>query len=170
MPAAVRRLLGFDRLGLHSTWWEIAENPRPGTEERARQFIGPNEGTHWDGSFDLYGGGGLVMSARDLATFFAGLFEGKVFKRAGTLQEMLWQGPHRGGDYYRLGIFADKVGDDIFYWHSGFWGTVAYYSPRTGRAAAGIVTNQAGSKRLKQIVGEAVGIEEGQVPPVVLKR
>jgi D-alanyl-D-alanine carboxypeptidase len=83
---------------------------------------------------------------------------------------MLWEGPHRGGDYYRLGIFADKVGDETYYWHSGFWGTIAYYSPRTGLAAAGIVTDQTGSKQLRHIVGEAVGIPAGQVPPIDLER
>ena len=170
LPKAARRLLKLDGLGLSATWWEIAEAPPAGAPARARQFVGKQEGTAWDGSFDLYGGGGLVMSAHDLATFFAALFEGRVFDRPETLQAMFWKGPQRNADMYRLGLFADTVDGRTYYWHGGFWGTVVYYSPDTKRAAAAVTTNASGFGKVKELAGEAVGIPDGKVPRLSLPR
>lgn len=158
LAAAVREQLGLDRLGLTATWWERFEQPPAGVAARASQALGPRDATGFDPSMDLYGGGGLLMSARDLATFFAALFEGRVFDRPETLREMLWQGPHRGADIYRLGIFVKRVGDEEFYWHSGFWGTLAYYAPRSRVAVAGVTTNQDGYRRLMATVEGLAGI------------
>lgn len=157
LAASVREQLRLDRLGLGATWWERFEQPPAGAAARARQWLGERDATGFDPSMDLYGGGGLLMSARDLATFFAALFESRVFDKPETLREMLWQGPHRGAHIYRLGIFVKRVGEEEFYWHSGFWGTVAYYSPRRRIAVAGITANQDGYRRLIATVEQLVG-------------
>lgn len=159
LALAVREALKLDRLGLKATWWEAAEPAPAGAAQRARQWLDAGtEGTRIDPSMDLYGGGGLVMSPRDLATFFAALFEGRVFERSGTLKEMLRPGSHRGADQYRLGIFVKQVGGEDVYWHSGFWGTVAYYSPRRGIAAAGATTDRRAFETLRRRVEAEVGI------------
>jgi D-alanyl-D-alanine carboxypeptidase len=132
------------------------ESPPTGAAKRARQFLGDTEATNVHASMDLYGGGGLVMSTRDLATFTAALFEGRIFDQPETLREMLWKGPHQGADQYRLGVFVKHVGDHDLYWHSGFWGTFACYSPSTGVAAAGVTTNQDAFKAMRAIVEDAV--------------
>ncbi len=104
---------------------------------------------------DLYGGGGLVMSARDMTRFMAALFEGRVFARPETLAEMIRPGAHPGGDHYRMGLMAYGQGDERAYWHSGFWGTVVYYSPAKGGAVAGVTVNQDGYRALdKQVRAE----------------
>jgi len=149
LATAVRELLKFDRLDLTSTWWEIAERPPADAPSRARQFAGPQEGTHWSGTVDLYGGGGLIMSAHDLATFFAALFEGHVFDRHETLRKMQWRGPHEHAEVYRLGLFAENVDGRTYFSHGGFWGTSVYYSPDTGRAAAAVATNVTGAGGVK---------------------
>lgn len=156
LAQAVREQVGFERLGLRSTWWEIAEPTPAGTLPRARQWLGTTDATDVHPSMDLYGGGGLLMTTRDLATFFAALFEGRVFDRPETLREMLWRGPHRGADIYRLGIFVKRIGDREVYWHSGFWGTHAYYAPDTRVAVAGMTTNQESYRRLIQLVEDTV--------------
>src|SRR5690606_21877984 len=79
LAAAVREQCELDRLGLRSTYWEVFEQPRTDALPRARQFLGDTDVTGVDASFDLYGGGGIVMSPRDLAHFFEALFEGRVF-------------------------------------------------------------------------------------------
>lgn len=149
---SVRSLLRLDRLGLRSTWWEYNEAAPLDADLRARQFLGAIDATDVHGSMDLFGGGGLLMSTRDLATFTAALFEGRIFDRPETLQEMLWKGPHRGADTYRLGIFVKAIGDQQLYWHSGFWGTLVYYNPRTKVAVAGMTTNQKGYENMLPIV------------------
>lgn len=157
LAAAVREQLRLDKLGLRSTWWEVAEAAPRGVAERADQALGETDATGVHASMDLYGGGGLVMSARDLATFAAALFEGRIFDRPETLKEMLWQGPHKGADQYRLGIFVKKAGGHDYYWHSGFWGTVVYYDPAKRVAVAGMTTNQDGFKPLLGIVERTIG-------------
>ncbi len=142
LAAAVRLLLDFEKIGLASAWWESIERPPAEAEPRARQFLRGVDGTDVDPSYDLYGGGGLVMSARDLATFMAALMEGRVFDRPETLALMLEAGPHQGSDRYRMGLQA-KVYDGVtIYYHSGFWGTGVYYNPVNRRAAAGVTTEQ----------------------------
>ncbi|HZV85658.1 MAG TPA: serine hydrolase domain-containing protein, partial [Brevundimonas sp.] len=154
---SVRELLRLDSLNLPSTWWEIME-PAPATAaRRAPQSLGTIDGAGWHASMDLYGGGGLVMSARDLAVFFAALFEGRVFDKPETLQEMLWQGPHERGNHYRLGIFVNELNGRTFYWHTGFWGTAALYAPDTGIAVAGVATNQDGFIAMRRLAESVIG-------------
>ncbi|WP_206185231.1 serine hydrolase [Sphingosinicella sp. CPCC 101087] len=140
LAAAVRELLRFDALGLQSTWWETAENAPAGVAPRARQYFQGQDATDVHPSFDLFGGGGLVMSARDLATWFAALFEGQIFDRPETLRTMTKAGTHVGAERYRLGLFAQAVDGREVYSHSGFWGTLVYYDPRRRRAVAALTT------------------------------
>lgn len=154
LAAAVREQLGLDRLGLRSTYWEVYEQPRRGAPIRARQFLGQSDVTDVDPTLDLYGGGGLVMSPRDLATFFKALFEGRVFRRPRTIEVMLTEGQHKDADKYRFGIFVRHTPAGDVYWHSGFWGSWAGYSPTTGIAVAGMTTRQDGYKAMTPILAE----------------
>ena len=89
LPATVRELVGFDRLGLRSTWWDTLE-PRPsGVPKRAHQYDGEFDSYAVDASIDLYGGGGLAMTMGDLARFTRALFTGLVYADPATLDVML---------------------------------------------------------------------------------
>jgi D-alanyl-D-alanine carboxypeptidase len=158
LAKAVREQLQLDRLGLGSTWWEVMEDKPATAPARGRQFIGDRDMTDVSGTVDLYGGGGLIMSARDLATLTAALFEGRLFARPDTLAQMLWRGPHEGAEGYRLGVFVREAGGRTAYWHGGFWGTVAWYVPATGVAVAGVTTNQDAYGRVNAIAGQAAGL------------
>lgn len=158
LAKAVRTQLQLDRLKLSSTWWEVLEDKPRRAPQRARQFIGDAEVTDLDASVDLHGGGGLVMSAKDLAILTAALFEGRLFERSETLQAMLWKGPHKGADRYRLGVFVGQANGRDYYWHSGYWGTVAYYAPDAGIAVAGVTNNQDAYRGLVTIVRKAAGV------------
>lgn len=142
LAAVARREQGFDRLGLATTWWEIAEPAPAGAAPRARQFLGKRDVTDVSATMDLYGGGGLVMSARDLARWTADLFEGRVYERPATLAEMLAPGAHEGADGYRLGLFAKRIGGAEVYFHLGYWGTAAYYCPALRLAMAGFTARR----------------------------
>ena len=146
LATAVRRELRFDLLGLTSTWWERFESPPAGVHASARHFLGDTDVTNIDPSMDLYGGGGIVTSPRDLATFFKALFEGRVFHSKKTLEEMFWTGQHEGADGYRFGIFVKHTPTGDIWWHSGFWGTWAGYAPSTGIALAAFSDHQMGVK------------------------
>ena len=152
LAAAVRELDGLDRLGLASTYWEVYERPRSGAVARAHQFLGDADVTAVDASFDLYGGGGIVSTPKDLAHFFKALFEGRVFTRPRTIELLLSEGLQKDGDRYRFGIFVTHTAHGDIYWHSGFWGTWAGYSPETGTAVAGMTTRQQGFRAMMPIV------------------
>ena len=94
------------------------------------------------------------MSARDLATFFAALFEGRIFKRPDTLKEMQWQGPHEGAAGYGLGLAARRIGARDIYCHGGFWGTHACYAPDSKIAISAMSTNQQGYRRLVALIDD----------------
>ena len=79
LAEAVRELVGFDRLGLDATWWEIVEEPPEGSIERAHQYLGDVDVTDFVPYFDLYGGGGIATTMGDLARFHGAIFRGEVY-------------------------------------------------------------------------------------------
>lgn len=147
LATAVREELRFDALGLQATWWEIMEAPPVAARPRARQYIDGRDATSVHASFDLYGGGGLLMSVRDLATVFAALFEGRIFDDPRTLETMVAMGGHEGAERYRLGLLVRHEEGREIYWHSGFWGTAVYYDPARRRTVAAFTTRQEAFRR-----------------------
>lgn len=87
LAAALRDLLQFDRLGLTDTFLESLEpTPADAAARLTHPYIEDTDTRAWDPSWDLFGGGGLVSSTRDLVRFFDALFaaEGGVFTRPET--------------------------------------------------------------------------------------
>lgn len=148
---AVRTLLNFNKIGLDSAYWECLEQPT--TEApRARQYLKEIEGTHIHASMDLYGGGGLITSSRQMALFLEALFNGEIFEQSETLEIMLSAGEHQGAQEYRLGIMVNIVNGMTLYSHLGFWGSVAYYSPSTKTSAAGFVDDKQSREVLIEVI------------------
>ena len=85
---AVRQLIGYERLGLAQTWWDIDEVPPVGAE-RAAQRMEELEVAAIHPSSDLFGGGGLVATMGDLVTFLRALLRGHVFEHPQTLAAAL---------------------------------------------------------------------------------
>ncbi len=152
LAAAVRAELGLDGLGLAHTWWEIHE-PRPeAAAERAHQYIDGLDTYDFHASLDLYGGGGIVASVRDLAAFNAALFRGDVFEHDTTLEEMM-TGPGAADPMrYRYGLQRSVPAGQEALGHSGFWGTLVFYVPALDVTVAGAVTEQEGFGALWQLM------------------
>jgi D-alanyl-D-alanine carboxypeptidase len=129
LPAAYRTLLGFDRLGLDHTYFETLEPTPPGVGAPAHQYVGDIDFATADPSFDLYGGGGLVSTMADLATFYKALFTGRVFDEPSTLATMLRQPDARGARGFGMGIFRATIAGEDCWGHSGFWGSDVEYCP-----------------------------------------
>jgi D-alanyl-D-alanine carboxypeptidase len=76
-------------------------------------------------SFD-WGGGGVVSTAAELATFHRALLQGRLFRNPASLQAMTaWQQPvglkaPRSG--VGLGLFRTEMGGQTWVGHSGAWG------------------------------------------------
>ena len=126
---AYRTLLSFDRLGLQHTWFETLEPAPTDLPARAHQFIGEMDATELHPSFDLFGGGGLLSTVRDEATFLRALMTGEVFEGKDTLHTMLsiptsnLQPANGVGAGYAMGIYSVVVDGQTCWGHTGFWGT-----------------------------------------------
>ena len=172
LPSAVRELLGFDALGLRSTWWETFE-PRPeGIPERAHQFLAETDTFDFDPSLDLYGGGGLVATVGDMGRFLRALFRGDVFADPATRSIMLStvEGASGSGDegqmppgMYRMGIWVLEAGGYETYHHSGFWGTVANYVPELDLVVACTVNQNRGGAILYDLAEKAIVLAAKQL-------
>jgi D-alanyl-D-alanine carboxypeptidase len=141
LGAAVRTLLELDRLGIRYTWFETLDSVPPGAPALAHQYLDSLDLSRFDPSPDLYGGGGLVSNADELARFYRALVRGQVLRRAETLDLMLTpssrsleQQPDAG---YGMGIGRGGLDSVTCYGHSGFLGTVARTCPAIDLTVAG---------------------------------
>ncbi len=130
LPTAVRELIGFHRLGLDHTYWEILEPTPPNATARAHQYYDDFDNITLDASHDLYGGGGLVSTVSDLTRFYRALFHDKIFHNRKTIRTMTHvpaAGRRAGAG---LGIFSEDVDGERCFGHPGYWGTETVYCPR----------------------------------------
>jgi D-alanyl-D-alanine carboxypeptidase len=139
MGAAIRQLVGFDRLGLTHTWQETIEPEPVDLPPLSHQYEGPLDVADMDASVDLYGGGGLMSTCGDLARFFRGLLQGRVFRDPETLTTMtttlqgipradgtpLDDDPEKAAMY----LFRAYIGGDTWWGHGGYWGTTVFTCP-----------------------------------------
>jgi D-alanyl-D-alanine carboxypeptidase len=126
LAMAIRALLPLDRLGLADTWFETLETPprAGGPSPRLAQYLGDVDMTSADPSFDLWGGGGLVSTVKDLTLFMRAMLDGKVFRHPETLQLALAAPrPVKAGADTRHGLifFHDRFAGHGCIGHPGFW-------------------------------------------------
>ncbi len=138
LAAAVRENLGFARLGLDHTWWEVAEPAPTAAGPRAHQYLGDHDVTDWSPSFDLYGGGGLVCDVRDLGLFMRLLLEGRVLREEASLAAMTGGGTVD----YRLGLMPTDLDGQLAFGHTGFWNTFAFNVPGLDATISGCVLSR----------------------------
>lgn len=140
LGSALRTLIGYEALGLASTWLETMENSPPDMPDRAHQYEGDFDTYAIDPSIDLYGGGGLVSTVGDLARFMEAVFTGRVFTEAATIETMLSTGPvendgsesdgvHQLHGRYCMGIEVTEIDSVVVYQNFGYWGTLAAFVP-----------------------------------------
>jgi D-alanyl-D-alanine carboxypeptidase len=129
---ALHTLLDFKKLKLDETYLETLESVPAGAKELSHPYLGETDTRDFDPSIDLYGGGGLVSSTEDLARFYRALLQGRVFRRASTLQIMLTvpaTNERSPGGPYAMGISRRNIAGNICWGHTGFWGTSTYHCP-----------------------------------------
>ncbi|MFY0616394.1 serine hydrolase domain-containing protein [Shimia sp.] len=124
LAQAVRETLDFDALGLKNTWWEVFETPT-GPDDRVHQYVGGFDATEVDASIDLFGGGGLVATQRDLAHGMRAIVNGEMFADPQTIELMRTATePHFGAGLYRMNF---NVG--LCFGHGGYWGLLVVHCP-----------------------------------------
>lgn len=130
---AMRELIGYKKHSLNSTWFITLEEKPTSVKPLAHQYYGK---MGWDSydidpSFDLYGGGGIAATTKDLARFSQLLFEGEIFKKPETLNLIYTkiETKDKEDPNYRLGLSKGEVNGFTSYGHGGFWGTAVNYYP-----------------------------------------
>lgn len=160
MAAAVRALVGFERLGLEATWFETLEPEPQDAPPRLEQRIGDMQVASIHASADLFGGGGLVSTLPELARFYRELLQGEVFTRPGTLEVMMTPSAAslasgQGGYGLGLSILRLDSGVDCF-GHGGFWGTDAWHCPAVDVTVVGAVTSAEAREAIRTMTRAAV--------------
>ncbi|MGH8823660.1 MAG: hypothetical protein ACRDVN_04190 [Jiangellaceae bacterium] len=96
----------------------------------------------WDPSFDLYGGGGLAVTVRDMAFFTRALLTGDVFRKPETLSLMTETRVVPDQPDYGLGVSAIEYAGVRGWGHNGFWNTFSYHYSDLDATIAGSVSQQ----------------------------
>ncbi|MEP2935454.1 MAG: serine hydrolase domain-containing protein [Gilvibacter sp.] len=133
LAQANRELINFDKIGLTSTWLESLEPAPEGMPTKARSYLDELDATDWDNSVDLYGGGGYVATAQDLAKFYHHLFNDNIFEKPETLAIMLSDNgiTNQGSTAaaYKMGLWEIKTPNGSGFMHNGFWGSAVIHFP-----------------------------------------
>lgn len=142
LAEALRTTLDMSGLGIAATHLESLEDDPLPDRPRLRQYWGDVDVTDFDASFDLYGAGGYLGDAADLARFWHALFTGRVFTDRATLDAMCTTTRDATGDDLGLGVFRRRCGERVAWGHSGYFGTSALHVTDLG-ATVVLVANQA---------------------------
>ena len=169
LAGGLRELLKFDELGLQTTYLESLEEKPANLEPSVKRYMQETiDASHWDNSVDLYGGGGLVSTTRDLAMFLQHLFNDDIYEKEDTLPVMLLKKEYTSTDNklpaQRLGfesVVGKKSGLEV-YLHTGFWGTIFIHIPKYNCSIAMNDTTDADSEILQQVVDYVKWLGENQ--------
>lgn len=156
LALGLKTLVGYDKLGMQSTWLETLEQEPANAKKPVRRYLGSLDATTFDASIDLYGGGGLVSTLDDLNKFLNGLFNQKIFDKDSTLEMMLIKHAYdesydtskdRRYKDYRQGLWKVRINNEDVFLHSGLWGTHVLHQPSSN---ATVIVNftKGGSDRL----------------------
>lgn len=156
LARAFRDELKFGRLGLDSTWFESLEPQPQRALSRAHQYldVGDVDITNFDPSFDLYGGGGLVSTTRDLTRFFRALILGELFTQRPTLAAAFTVPDVARGERdasYALMLPTLAFGPHLCWGKAGAWGSIGLYCPDID-LSVGLSVNRSRSKTPTQLL------------------
>ncbi|MGN6602370.1 MAG: serine hydrolase domain-containing protein [Ginsengibacter sp.] len=135
---SMRSILGYRQHHLDHTWFVQMEHKPANTPPLAHQYW---DEFGWDThdlnpSWDLYGGGGMAATIKDMAMYFQDLFNGKIIKDPQVLKAMTRDVPPNLQINYCLGIRKIEVAGDTCYNHGGGLGTDVVYVPALNATVA----------------------------------
>jgi D-alanyl-D-alanine carboxypeptidase len=140
---AIRGLLNFKKHELNSTWFIGLEDELVDVKSLIYQYAEETNTYKEDPSFDLFGGGGLASTTKDLAIFMHQLFTGGIFTKPETSKLLLTKLTLKNGEKYNyhLGLRKYDISGKVAYGHAGFYGTYACYIPEDNISISIFVSN-----------------------------
>lgn len=170
---AIRELLKYKELGLTNTWFPTLETKDKNTKELVHQYWGEK---NWDSynhdiSWDLYGGGGIATTTKELAQFSYNLFNEKIIEDKNTLKLLSTQVKTLDNKEtkYGLGLTLGQVKGFKSFGHGGFWGTVVLYFPKLDASISVYVLERDKRKLRKNILEALVSELSTQLFPLEKK-
>ncbi|MEO0405024.1 MAG: serine hydrolase, partial [Bacteroidota bacterium] len=143
---AMRELLKYEELGLTTTWFPTLEDQPEGSKEMVHQYW---DEMNWDSynhdiSWDLYGGGGIATTTREMSEFSYHLFNGEIIEDPEVLGLMSTPLPRKDGlgENYCLGLVTSEEKGLTALGHGGFWGTVVQYFPELNASVSVFCLNR----------------------------
>lgn len=162
---SIRELLKYDDLGLTNTWFPtLEEKPKQAKELVHQYWKEENWGERklsfdWDSydhdiSWDLYGGGGIATSMKELAQFSYNLFNGRIIQDKEILNLIKTNVTTTNGipKTYRLGVADATVKGLQSLGHGGFWGTIVFYIPKLDASLSVCVLERNGKGKIIKAV------------------
>ena len=164
LGTALRSLLKMDELDLTATHIEDGDHAAAHKDCLYHGRWAGMDTSRLHPSFDLYGGGGLVATARETAVFIRTLLTGGVFDRPETLATALAIPPEpvdptHGRIRSYLLYRTEFLGRDCW-GHTGFWGNETLYCPSLDLAVTlsvfdGAEAGRARRERLRSEIEQA---------------
>lgn len=158
---SIRTLLRYRKLGLTDTWFPTLETKNKETKPLVHQYWGEK---NWDSfnqdiSWDLYGGGGIATTTKELAQFSYALFNGKIIKDENTLNKIFTpiKTKDEKDNKYGLGLSLGEVNGYTTFGHGGFWGTVVLYFPELDTSISVYILERDEGKLRKNVMEALVG-------------
>ena len=153
---SIRELLKYEEFGFLNTWFPTLESKPKQTKPLVHQYWGEK---NWDShnqdiSWDLYGGGGIATTTKELAQFSYNLFNNKIIKDVNTLNLISTPIQTKDGkdNKYGLGLSLGEVNGYTSYGHGGFWGTVVLYFPQLDTSIAVYILERDKGKLRKDVL------------------
>lgn len=162
--AQAYRQFVFTPLGLDRTYLEGRHSPLVNSSV-SHNFLGGRSVGDVTGSYDTWGGGGLISTAEDLARWARHLFTGKIFSRPETLN-LMYRGvpdhlPRIGAAQIydiRSGILCLPIGSHALWGHTGFWGSFMFYEPTLGLILTGTRNQGDPEEKVAPLFGELLDL------------
>jgi len=165
---AIRALCRFSEFDMPNTWLEYIEKAPSNHKQFVSRYLGKTDATNYHASIDLYGGGGLISTTKDLCIFFDALFTNKIFEKEETLKLLLTK-PIYDPKYntnvdqrfkdYRYGIWSNDIFNLKVYTHGGLWGTRFFSIPELNSTI--IYNNTVGHN--ERLAKKVIGLLKNQI-------
>ncbi|MFK7969997.1 MAG: serine hydrolase domain-containing protein [Bacteroidia bacterium] len=158
---SMRELLDYQGNGFGKAWFYTLEDDPVGIKPMAHQYSAHStiDSYDLDPSFDLFGGGGLAGTPRDLALFSQSLFENKLFKKPETLDLIYTKVATQDSLFsnYYLGLASSETAGRKTYGHGGFWATTVQYIPSLNASVSVFVLDKEQGALRYVVLGEILG-------------
>jgi len=140
---AISELIGFSELGISNTWFPTIDVQPQNIKPFVHQYYSKYnwDSYSFDVSWDLYGGGGIATTTKELSLFYYKLFNKNIIKDTSVFNQIYTHIQTNDSIQvkYYMGLRENDFSGNKGYGHNGFWGVSAFYFPDSNTSIAVVV-------------------------------